>query len=257
MGRIGARTARQRRVRLKRKCYNRLAYIAMTCVVLQPSYIPWRGYFHQIQKADVFVFYDDVQYDKHGWRNRNRIKTSQGPQWLTIPVNKKGNVASKRAIQEVEISWQRPWNKDHLLTLRHAYRQAPFFSEWEPVLTAAYSQEPTHLAPFVMDLTIELARRMGLTRTVFLRSSELSIEGERSERLVNIVKHLGCDRYVTGPAARDYIDADQFTRAGIDLIYMNYDYPEYPQLYPPFDPHVSILDLLFMKGPEATKVIWD
>src|SRR5580704_5319561 len=105
MGRIGARTARQRRVRLKRKCYNRLAYIAMTCVFLQPSYIPWRGYFHQIQKADVFVFYDDVQYDKHGWRNRNRIKTSQGPQWLTIPVNKKGNVASKRAIQEVEISW--------------------------------------------------------------------------------------------------------------------------------------------------------
>src|SRR5580692_4657424 len=99
----------------------------MTCVILQPSYIPWRGYFHQIQKADLFVFYDDAQYDKHGWRNRNRIKTPQGPQWLTIPVNKKGNVEHQRAIQEIEICWEQPWNKRHHLTLQHAYKHAPFF----------------------------------------------------------------------------------------------------------------------------------
>lgn len=229
----------------------------MTCVILQPSYVPWRGYFHQIQKADYFVFYDDVQYDKHGWRNRNRIKTPNGPQWLTIPVNNKGNISSGRAIRDVEISWQRPWTKAHHLTLRQAYQHTPFYSEWEPLLAASYSQQPTHLAPFVMDLTIQIARRMGLIKTEFLRSSELSIQGERSERLISIVKHLGCDQYVTGPAARDYIDSDQFERAGISLNYMNYDYPEYSQLYPPFDPHVSILDLLFMKGAEATKFIWD
>src|SRR5579862_5345745 len=91
--------------------------IMKKCVILQPSYIPWRGVFHQIYKSDIFVFYDDVQYDKHGWRNRNRVKTPKGPQWLTIPVHKKGNVEHQRAIQEIEICWERPWNKRHHLTL--------------------------------------------------------------------------------------------------------------------------------------------
>src|ERR1700730_7775673 len=106
----------------------------MKCVILQPSYIPWTGFFHQIQKADVFVFYDDVQYDKHGWRNRNRIKTPQGPQWLTIPVKKKGNVEKKRRILDIEIDWQRPWNKKHHLSIRQAYQRAPFYAHWEPFL---------------------------------------------------------------------------------------------------------------------------
>src|SRR5580704_10335269 len=129
MGRIGARTARQRRVRLKRKCYNRLAYIAMTCVVLQPSYIPWRGYFHQIQKADVFVFYDDVQYDRDGWRNRNRIMGPHGPQWLTIPVSRKGSVVNRTPIASIAINWDTEWNTRHWKTLQQVYARAPYFRE--------------------------------------------------------------------------------------------------------------------------------
>ena len=228
----------------------------MTCVILQPSYFPWRGYFHQVQKADFFVFYDDVQYDKHGWRNRNRVKTPQGPQWLTIPVKKKGNVEQQRSILETEICWERPWNKKHHLTLQHAYQHAPFFRQWEPFLVDAYTRTPTHLAPFTIDLTIEIARRLGISHTRFLRSSELAIPGHRTPRLISIVEHLGCDRYISGPSASDYLEEELFTKAGIGLEYMTYEYPIYPQLYPPFDPQVSILDLLFMTGPDAAKHIW-
>jgi hypothetical protein len=228
----------------------------MTCVILQPSYIPWRGYFYQIQKADFFVFYDDVQYDKHGWRNRNRIKTPQGSQWLTIPVNKKGNVEQHRTIQEIEIDWERPWNKKHRLTIHQAYQRAPFYAYWEPFLNEVYARTPTHLAPFTIDLTIELARRLALSHTRFVRSSDLLVPGHRTERLVAIVKHLGCDRYVTGPSAKAYLDERRFAEAGIQLEYMSYDYPEYEQLYPPYDPQVSILDLLLMSGPdEASRMI--
>lgn len=228
----------------------------MTCVILQPSYVPWRGYFHQIQKADFFVFYDDVQYDKHGWRNRNRIKTRQGPQWLTIPVKNKGAIEHQRQLREIEIDWGRPWNKKHLLTVQQAYQRAPYYHQWAPFLEEVYSRTATHLTPFTMDLTIDLARRLSIFHTRFLRSSELSISGQRTQRLIGIVKHLGCDRYVSGPSARDYLEAEQFAEAGISLEYMAYDYPDYPQLYPPFDPHVSVLDLLFMTGPEAGKHIW-
>src|SRR5258706_11300443 len=99
----------------------------MNCVILQPSYIPWRGYFHQVHKADVFVFYDCVQYDDRGWRNRNRIKTARGPQWLTIPVHSKGAQTLVIPIKDVGIVWDNPWNKKHWAALQHNYGQAPHF----------------------------------------------------------------------------------------------------------------------------------
>jgi hypothetical protein len=228
----------------------------MTCVILQPSYLPWRGYFHQIQRADYFVFYDDVQYDKHGWRNRNRIKTPQGPQWLTIPVKKKGNIERRREILEIEIDWERPWNKKHYLTIQQAYHRAPFYKHWEPFLAGVYNRAPERLAPFTIELTIELAGLLGIRHTRFLRSSELCAPGERTERLVRIVQQLGCDRYLSGPSAKAYLEEEQFAAAGIALEYMIYAYPEYPQLYPPFDSKVSVLDLLFMMGSNAGNYIW-
>src|SRR5213596_233516 len=106
----------------------------MKCVINQPNYNPWRGYFHQIQKADVFVFYDDVQYDKHGWRNRNRIKTANGPVWLTIPVRHKDNIATHQRICDTEIVWSARWNVKHWRTIEQAYRNAPFFERYAPLL---------------------------------------------------------------------------------------------------------------------------
>jgi hypothetical protein len=227
----------------------------MRCAILQPSYIPWRGYFHQIQKADVFVFYDDVQYDKHGWRNRNRIKTANGTVWLTIPVQHKGNVEHHRPIHQIPIIWDQAWNQRHWTTLKQSYGRAPFFSRYAPLVEPFYQQRPQLLADFTIDLTIALARELGL-QTRFVRSSELGIGGTKTDRLVEILGRLGATHYISGPSARAYLEEEKLREAGISLEYMVYDYPEYQQLHPPFDPQVSILDLLFMTGENAADYIW-
>jgi len=222
-------------------------------VILQPSYIPWRGYFDQIRRADLFIFYDDVQYDKHGWRNRNQIKTAQGKQWLTIPVHSKG-VTEGIAIKDVRIDWAKPWAKNHLKALTFAYNKSPYFKDYLPLLEVFYNRRDECLADFTIGTTILLSRELGIASTRFLRSSELpGINGIKTDRLIQILQQVGAKHYLSGPSARDYIEQEKFAEAGITLEYMEYNYPEYPQLYPPFDPYVTVLDLLFMAGKDATK----
>jgi hypothetical protein len=226
----------------------------MNVVILQPSYIPWRGYFDQIRRADLFVFYDDVQYDKRGWRNRNQIKTARGKQWLTIPVFSRGAQTEHIPIHQIRITWDNQWNSDHLKSLRYSYGKAPCFDKYLPLLEEFYDRHDEFLADFTVDFTIALARELGIQHTRFMRSSELDgIDGQKTDRLVQILKQVGATHYISGPSARDYIEPEKFEAANITLEYMQYDYPEYPQLYPPFDPFVSALDLLFMIGGEALK----
>lgn len=224
----------------------------MNVVILQPSYLPWRGYFHQISKADLFIFYDDVQYDKHGWRNRNQIKTTQGKQWLSIPVHSAG-VTQGISIKDVKIDWSKPWAKSHWKTLNIAYAKAPFFQHVISFIEPFFLRQDVFLADFTIDLIVALADELGISRTRFVRSSSLAgIDGQKTERLIQILRLVGASHYISGPSARDYIERDQFDSAGITLEYMEYDYPEYPQLHPPYEPQVSILDLLFMTGPDAS-----
>jgi hypothetical protein len=225
-------------------------------VILQPSYIPWRGYFDQIRRADVFIFYDDVQYDKHGWRNRNRIKNRQGGQWLTIPVHSQGVVTGGIPINHVNIAWEQPWAERHLRALRENYVKAPFFQAYSGWLEEVYARRPEKLVDFTIPLTIEIAAKLGICHTRFLRSSELPAQGQKTSRLIDILRHLGADHYMSGPSAKSYIDEEMFRAAGIHLEYMEYNYPEYPQMYPPYDPFVSALDLLFMTGPEAPRYFY-
>lgn len=228
----------------------------MKVVILQPSYIPWRGFFHQIAMADLFVFYDDVQYDKRGWRNRNRIKTPQGPRWLTIPVLSKGAQTQHLPIDRIRICWDTAWNLDHWRAIEHAYRRAPYFGQYAPLLEPLYQGHPDLLVDFTIPLTIELTRLLGIGQTRFLRSSEVSgISGHKTDRLISLLQAVGGTHYISGPSARDYIEEGKFRDAGIPLEFMVYDYPEYPQRYPPYDPQVSILDLLFMTGPRALSYI--
>ena len=227
----------------------------MKCVILQPSYIPWRGYFDQINRADVFVFYDDVQYDKHGWRNRNQIKTAQGRQWLTIPVHSSGVVEKSIPINQVEIDWSKPWNVSHWKALTFAYGRAPFFKDYAGRLEPFYQRRDVYVADFTIALTMALAKELGIEHTRFMRSSEMQAVGKKTERLMEILVQLGVDHYISGPSAKDYIEEDKLAAAGIRLEYMDYNYPEYPQLHPPFDPNLSILDLLFNTGPDAIKYI--
>ena len=227
----------------------------MNVVILQPSYIPWRGYFDQIRHADLFIFYDDVQYDKHGWRNRNQIKTSQGKQWITIPVHSK-RVTAGIPIKDIRIDWSKPWPKKHLNALTFAYTKAPFFAAYQPWLESIYNRQDEFLADFTIDTTVDLARMLGITSTKFMRSSEIpGIDGQKTARLIQLLQRVGAKHYLSGPSARDYIEGDKFEEAGITLEYIQYDYPEYPQLHPPYDPFVTILDLLFMVGEEALAYI--
>jgi hypothetical protein len=226
-------------------------------VILQPSYIPWRGYFDQICHADLFIFYDDVQYDKRGWRNRNQIKTLRGKQWLTIPVHSRGSQIENIPINEIRIAWDSLWNQNHLKALQHAYARTPYFSRYLPLLETFYQRRDEFLADFTIDFTVALTHELGNSHTRFMRSSELAdTDGQKTNRLIQILQAVGATHYISGPAARDYIEQEKFDEAGITLEYMEYNYPEYPQLYPPFDPHVSILDLLFMTGPQAPSYIF-
>ncbi len=226
----------------------------MRCVILQPSYVPWRGYFDLIRRADIFVFYDDVQYDARGWRNRNRIKTDAGPRWMTIPVHARGSQTESRPINTIEIA-ESDWARDHRAMLERAYRSAPEFERYRSWLDATYASPPRLLAEFTISTTIELARMLGIENTRFLRSSDLPATGKKTDRLLSILEHLGARTYLSGPSARDYIESEKFAEAGIALEWMHYEYREYPQLYPPFEPSVSILDLLFMTGPMASSYI--
>lgn len=229
----------------------------MNCVVLQPSYIPWRGFFHLIQKADIFVFYDDVQYDKHGWRNRNRIKSSTGPIWLTIPVAARGVQSRSIPIKDVKTVIETKWNEKHLRSLIQCYAKAPYIDLYTPLLESFYTKRPESLADFTIDFTITLARELGITHTKFLRSSSLPHAGEKTDRLISILKNLGARHYISGPSAHTYLEPEKFSAANISLEYIHYNYPEYPQLHGSFEPQLSILDLLFMVGPDASKFIWE
>ena len=226
----------------------------MRSVILQPSYIPWRGYFDLIRKADVFVFLDDVQYDTRGWRNRNRIKTPTGTAWLTIPVIKHGAQTDAIPISSIETA-NGEWAANHLARLTQSYRSAPYFDHVRPWLVETYASPPRGLADFTMRTTMELASMLGIAGTTFMKASDLGATGRKTEHLIDILQKVGATTYLSGPSARDYIDVASFDDAGIKLEWMSYEYPDYPQLHPPFDPAVSILDLLFMTGTEAMTYI--
>ena len=221
--------------------------------VLQSNYIPWKGYFDIIHDVDLFVFYDDVQYTKNDWRNRNKIKTQNGPAWLTIPTG----TDLDRLICEVALSDPR-WQKNHYKNLLQYYAKAPFFRQYESLLEEVYlARQWVSLAELNQYLIKTIARDCLGIATEFADSRNYGASGKCLDRLLDLLKKSGATNYVSGPAAQSYIDTEAFIRAGITLNYKSYSgYPEYPQFYPPFDHYVSILDLLFHTGPDAPEYIW-
>jgi len=220
---------------------------------IQPSYIPWCGYFHTIQKSHVFVFHDNVQYTKQDWRNRNRIKTASGSQWLTVPV---GRVPQSTPIHQVQLDPSSGWVEKHWNRIEASYAKAPFFEQYAPALKAIWERSWTSLSELDIELTIKLCELLGINHVEFRRATDLDIVGTKTDRLLQMCDQLEATRYLSGPAAKSYIQPADFERAGLELEWMVYDYPEYEQLYPPFDPQVSVIDLLFMKGSEAGDWIW-
>jgi len=217
--------------------------------IVQSCYIPWKGYFDLVNEVDHFLLYDDAEYSKNTWRNRNRAKTANGTKWLTIPVAHSGR--SKQRIDEVRVSDPR-WRERHWKTLRQSYARAPHFERYAPELEELYLRESDELLSVINRRFIEhLCALLGI-ETTLSSTSELPIEGASTERIVALCRAVGADVYLSGPAARGYLELGQFEQAGIQVDWMDYGgYPIYPQLHPPFDHAVSVLDLLFSVGPDA------
>ena len=219
--------------------------------ILQSNYIPWRGYFDIMGLADEFVLYDVVQFTKNDWRNRNRIKTANGVQWLTIPVATSGRFGQTIADTRIVGS---QWAVKHWASLSQSYAKAPHFETYRDRLADAYRQCSALVSLSGVNRTfIEvIASALGLS-TRISNAADYGVEGDRNARLVAICRALNANVYVSGPAAKDYLDVALFGESGITVEFMDYSsYPDYPQLHGAFEPFLSILDLILNVGPSAT-----
>jgi hypothetical protein len=226
--------------------------VATRIAVSQSNYIPWKGYFDLINLVDLFVLFDDAQFTRRDWRNRNLIKTPSGLKWLTIPVETKGKFLQK--ISETRVS-DADWSTRHWKTLVGHYSRAPHFADLRAGFETLYTglDEP-FLSRINHRFISEINRILGI-RTPLRWSSEFDLTGANpSERILGICRQAGAGLYLSGPAAKGYLDEELFRRAGVAVEWMDYDgYPEYRQLHGPFQHGVSVLDLLFCEGPHAPR----
>ena len=219
--------------------------------IVQSNYIPWKGYFDLINLVDEFILFDDMQYTRRDWRNRNQIKTRDGLKWLTIPVVVKGNFFQK--IKDTRVS-DPGWARKHWETIVHSYSKAKHFAFYREQFESLYlgSQE-SFLSQINYAFLTAICKILGISTRISWSDDYTSVEG-KTERLVSICKQAGASAYISGPAARDYIDETLFNNEDISLEYMDYSsYPEYRQLFPPFEHRVSIIDLIFNEGSDAPK----
>lgn len=220
-----------------------------TVTILQSNYIPWKGYFDIIAAADVHVVYDVVQYTKNDWRNRNRIKKrGGGSRWLTVPVHQR---TLDQRIDETMIA-ERDVLRSHWNLLEQTYEDARCFDDMAGLLHPLFDRRaPELLHDLNVDLLQQLCAMLGIDTTI-RQSTQFDLGDDRNRRLVDICEQIDADTYLSGPAARDYLDVDAFTHAGIDVTWMDYEgYPEYDQPHPPFDHRVSIIDTLLCSGDRA------
>ena len=219
--------------------------------ISQSNYIPWLGYFDLINRVDEFILYDDAQYTRRDWRNRNKIKTPQGLKWLTIPVDVKGKYFQR--INETKIS-DKGWAVKHWRQIKDNYVKAKNFKKYKDMFEKLYlSCKEEYLSEINHKFIITINQILGI-KTKIRFSSEFKIYGDQTEKLINICKQCNATVYISGPAAKSYFNEQLAKKENIQVKWMNYDnYKEYEQLYPPFEHGVTILDLIF--NTDATKFL--
>jgi hypothetical protein len=218
--------------------------------ILQSNYIPWKGYFDLINMVDEFILFDDVQYTKNDWRNRNVIKTNQGLRWLTIPVNK-GNLHKR--IKDTKVSDQR-WRKRHWASLTQSYSKSPYFNHYKEFFAPLFLEARDENLSEINYRFINVINEILGIKTRIRWSSEFDMIGGRTKRLLHICKQCGATEYLSGPAAKSYFDLELANQNQVQVTWIDYKgYQEYPQLYPPFEHNVTVLDLIFNAGCGATK----
>lgn len=220
-------------------------------IITQSNYIPWKGYFDSINIADEFILYDDMQFTRRDWRNRNQIKTREGVKWLTIPVEVKGKYFQK--INETKIS-EPDWGQKHWSMLLHNYSKAKYFNEYKKLFEDLYlNNKEVYLSKVNHNFLKAVCEILGI-KTKMIWSDEFNLLEEKTERLVDICKARGATDYYSGPAAKAYMNEELFERENIKVHYFDYSgYPDYNQLYGDFTHAVSIIDLIFNEGPNSTK----
>jgi hypothetical protein len=218
-------------------------------VITQSNYIPWKGYFDLINRANHVVFYDDMQYTKRDWRNRNKIQTANGPQWLSIPVEVKGKYY--QSIKDTQIS-DPEWGIKHWQSIVHNYKKSKYFNDYESVFKPLFiNSSETYISQINYRFIHEIMKILSIDTKIHWSSDFLLRQG-KSERLLGVCKDLDATHYISGPAAREYLDESVFFNEDVIVEWMDYsDYPEYQQVYKPFEHGVTILDLIFNVGPDA------
>jgi len=222
----------------------------MIVAIHQPQYLPWIGYFDKLDRADVFVLLDNVQYKKNEWQNRNRIRTSQGWQWITVPVL----YHYPEKIDAVKINNTTDWRRKHLNALVYNYSKAPFFKEHRLFFEETFSSHWENLVEINVHIIQYLNRALGINKEIVL-ASRLSLREEPTERLVDICKHVQADTYLSGKDGAKYMNSDTFAQANIQVTFQDFHHPAYSQLHEPFEPFMSIVDLLFNHGRSSLEII--
>jgi len=222
----------------------------MKLVILQPGYLPWLGFFDQMNWADIFVIYDDVQYTKNDWRNRNQIKTANRKTWLTIPIQSHLG----QLIKDIKLPENYTWSKNHIKSIQYSYTKSKYFNQYFPKIKDIIETKYKYLIQLNVALILYLNQILGI-QTKIIYSSSLNSKGEKTERLISICRELGATDYLTGDAAQNYLNMTLFKENNIHVKYQNYKHPIYSQLWGNFIPYLSIIDLLFNCGPESLNIL--
>lgn len=228
----------------------------MKISISQPAYLPWLGYFNRIANSDIAIVLDSVMLErssKSRFTNRNKILTTSGPAWLTIPILKSG--IGQPLISEALIDQEQNWQEKHKRSIAHSYSKASFFNEYVSWLDDLYSRHWMCLSPLLNNSTLYLLQRLGI-ETPLMYSSQMNVQGSKSDLILNICASLGATTYISGPFGRDYLDLVSFLDKGITVVFDDYSHPVYPQRLGDFHSHLSIIDLLFNCGGESLDILF-
>jgi hypothetical protein len=225
----------------------------MIVSIHQPAYLPWLGYLHRIAMSDEHVVLDNVQFEKNSFTNRNKLKTTQGWCWLTVPVKTAGRFG-QLAIRDVEIAPDRPWAQKHWATLQLSYGKAPFFAEHSAFFDDVYKRPWAKLQDLAWTITEYLLDAFEI-RTRIGFASQMNVSGKKDELVLNLCRELNADVYLSGPLGREYLRENLFAQQGVTVRYHDYHHPQYKQLHAGFEPYLAALDLLFNAGPKSREIM--
>lgn len=225
----------------------------MLLSINQPAYLPWLGYYDRIARSDIHVVLDHVQFEKNSMINRNKVRTQQGWCWLTVPVKTKGHFGNL-GINKLEIGDVTGWSTKHLKTIHACYAKAKYYQRYINYFDELLNRDWPVLNPLLKDINSYILDQLGI-RTKIVYSSDFDYSASKSKLLLQICQQFSADSYLSGPYGRDYLDKKLFNEAGIDVIYQDYSHPVYSQVYPGFESHMSIIDLLFNHGDDSFSIL--